>query len=130
VQVTNNVSLGPAISPDGTLLFCFYRKESNSPLAASIIAFDGKGPSKTCNIPFNQTQEVKWAADGRSLLYVDTKDGLSNIWSQPLHGGPPKQLTNFRTDQIFAFDLSRDGKQLAIARGTSPSDVVLITKLK
>ena len=40
--------------------------------------------------------------------------------------GPPKQLTNFKTDQIFWFDFSRDGKQLALSRGTQTSDVILI----
>ncbi len=52
--------------------------------------------------------------------------GISNIWSQPLDGGAPKQLTDFKTDRIFAFDWSRDGKQLAVSRGTVTSDVVLI----
>ena len=45
-------------------------------------------------------------------------------------GGPPKQLTNFTSDQIFGFDISRDGKQLALARGTQASDVVLISDFK
>jgi hypothetical protein len=37
------------------------------------------------------------------------------------------QLTHFTSDQIFAFGWSRDGKQLAVARGRSLSDAVLIT---
>jgi hypothetical protein len=44
----------------------------------------------------------------------------------PLDGGPPKQLTHLKTDQIFSFDFSRDGKQLALSRGTETSDVILI----
>jgi hypothetical protein len=35
-------------------------------------------------------------------------------------------LTDFKTDQMFWFDFSRDGKQLALSRGTQTSDVVLI----
>jgi hypothetical protein len=41
-------------------------------------------------------------------------------------GGPPKQLTNFKDQRIFNFSSSRDGKQLALSRGTINSDVVLI----
>ena len=33
---------------------------------------------------------------------------------------------DFKTDQIFWFDLSRDGRQLALSRGTQTSDVILI----
>jgi len=73
---------------------------------------------------------VEWAADGRSLLYIDGKGGFSNIWSQPLDAGPPKRLTDFKTDQIFGFDLSSDGKLLAIVRGRVTNDVVLISHLK
>jgi len=35
-------------------------------------------------------------------------------------------LSNFKSDLIFWFDWSRDGKQLALSRGTVNSDVVLI----
>jgi hypothetical protein len=39
-------------------------------------------------------------------------------------------LTDFNTGQIFAFDWSRDGKQLAVSRGTINNDVVLISNFK
>ncbi|MFS8086178.1 MAG: hypothetical protein ACMG6H_11165 [Acidobacteriota bacterium] len=55
---------------------------------------------------------------------------VTNIWSQPIDGGPPKQLTDFKSDLIFRFDWSRDGKWLAVARGNISSDVVLINDLK
>ena len=40
------------------------------------------------------------------------------------------QLTNFKTGRIFNFDWSRDGKWLALARGSVTSDVVLISDLR
>ena len=49
---------------------------------------------------------------------------------EPLDGGKPVQLTDFKTDQIFWFDFSRDGKQLALSRGTQTSDVILIRDFK
>jgi Tol biopolymer transport system component len=61
------------------------------------------------------------------VLYIDTRDGVSNIWSQPLDGGSPKRITDFKTDRIFSFDWSKDGKQLALSRGTQTSDVVFLT---
>ena len=49
-----------------------------------------------------------------------------DIWLQPISGGPAKQLTNFKAEQILAFDWSRDGRSLALVRGVKTSDVVLI----
>jgi len=44
-----------------------------------------------------------------------------------IDGGSPKQLTNFTTDRIVWFDLSRDGKPTLFSRGASARDVVLIS---
>jgi len=64
------------------------------------------------------------------LTYIDSQDGVSNIWSQPLNGGKPVQVTNFKTGRIFNFAWSRDGKQLALARGTLTNDVILISDFR
>jgi hypothetical protein len=64
------------------------------------------------------------------VLYIDTRGGVSNIWMQPIDGSPPKPVTDFKSEHIFSFDWSRDGKQLAVARGTQTSDVVLISDFK
>jgi hypothetical protein len=49
---------------------------------------------------------------------------------QPITGGDPKQITDFKSDMIFAFAYSRDGKQIALSRGTTASDVLLYTNIK
>jgi len=56
-------------------------------------------------------------------------DSRSDIWSQPIDGGTPKQLTFFKSDLTFAFAFSKDGKSLALSRGTVSNDVVLIADL-
>ena len=73
---------------------------------------------------------VQWSADGAALLYVKTTGGVSNIWRRPLVGGEPKPVTAFASQRITSFAVSRDGKRLALARGTTSSDVVLIKDLK
>lgn len=59
-----------------------------------------------------------------------TRGGVSNIWTQPVSGGAPAQLTNFKTDRIFNFAWSRDGKRLALAQGWVSSDVALIQNFR
>ena len=58
------------------------------------------------------------------MAYTDARSG---IWVQPLEGGPPKQPEDFKSDLIYNFAWSRDGKQFAVARGELISDVVLIS---
>jgi Tol biopolymer transport system component len=69
---------------------------------------------------------VRWTPDGHALAYVGQRS-FPNISCRPVDGGPPKRLTDFKSDRIFSFAWSHDGKQLALARGTLTHDVVLIS---
>jgi eukaryotic-like serine/threonine-protein kinase len=69
-----------------------------------------------------------WAPDESGLDYVVTRKGVSNIWRQPLSGGPPLQVTHFSAGKIFSFAWSPDAKWLSLASGSNRSDVVLISR--
>ena len=132
--IGNAFLIGPVISPDGKLIAC-WRASTDVSLALMtlvIFPFEGGQFVKTLEIPPTTNTSVApcWASDDGSLLYIDTRHGVSNIWSQPLDGGPPKQLTNFMSDLIFSFGWSRDGKQLACARGSVTNDVILISNFR
>jgi hypothetical protein len=45
---------------------------------------------------------------------------------QALDGAPPKQVTDFKADSIFYFDVSDDGKTVVCARGGWKHDILLI----
>ena len=125
VQLTDYLSDRPRVSPDGKLIACLYRADNNSPWRHAIIPFEGGKPVKIFDFP-GGTINFRWSKDSRSLIYQDTRGGVSNIWSFPLDDTPPKQLTNFKTEEIYNFDWSADGKQLVLARGPITSDVFLI----
>ncbi|MCA1574165.1 MAG: DPP IV N-terminal domain-containing protein, partial [Acidobacteria bacterium] len=134
VRLTDKWTANPTVSPDGSLIACFYREDQpNSPAKVAVIPFPGGDPVKVLDLPrpsFSGAPGLRWTPDGRAVTYIDTINGVSNIWSLPLDGGAPKQLTDFQTDQIFWFDFSRDGRQLALSRGTQTSDVILIKDFK
>ncbi|HEX8880688.1 MAG TPA: hypothetical protein VF749_11695, partial [Candidatus Acidoferrum sp.] len=69
---------------------------------------------------------LRFTPDGKSLAYIVSERGVSNLWAMPLAGGKPKQLTDFKSDVIFDFAWSRDGKLLALSRGQVSRDVVLL----
>ena len=132
VQVTNKYSLSPAISPDGKLIACYYLDERTRTQKIALIPFAGGEPvkffeSQPIDAP---TYPVRWTHDGRALTYIVNRGGVSNIWIQRLDGGPPTQLTDFKSDRIFSFDWSRDGKWLALSRGPEQRDVVLMSDFK
>ena len=129
VQLTDYSAGGPVVSPDGKQIACGYIDEVKKRWSIAIISVEGGPPIKTFDLP-PLPSRFQWNSDGRALLYILTRDGVSNIWSQPLDGGPPKQLTDFKSDHIFRFNWSSDGKQLVLARGSVSSDVVLISDLR
>jgi Tol biopolymer transport system component len=98
-----------------------------------IVPAGGGEPIRVFDSPSElpDTQEaVHWSADGAALLYLKTLGGVSNIWKRPVAGGEPKRVTAFTSERITWFDISHDGKSIALARGSTSSDVVLIRDLK
>jgi Tol biopolymer transport system component len=130
VQVTDRFSEGSVVSPDGKLIASFFHGTENSPAKVGILSAQGGAPLKLLPISpmaVGTYPPFQWSRDGKSLIYVENRKGVSNLWSQPLDGSPPKQLTNFQSDLISSFAWSPDGTQLAVARGTSTSDAILIS---
>ena len=82
-------------------------------------------PSKTRRFPKVANNALE-AADGRSLIYTTSVRGVGNVWRQSLAGGDPTQLTHFDSDAVFYHTLSADKQHVAIVRGSTISDVILI----
>ncbi len=131
VQLNDTDAHDPTVSPDGKMIAYSYEDPSaNPPQGVAIMAFEGGPPTKRFDTPQSAWYRFRWAADGRSLLYTKNEGGVDNIWSQPITGGTPKPITHFNSEQIFSFDLSRDGKRLVMGRGMTTADVVLIRDLR
>jgi TolB protein len=137
VRLTTKYSYMPVISPDGKLIAYSYWDEGANPpqWGREIIPVEGGQEGKRFSLPSTVVRSqgavlLRWMPDGRALTYVDNRGGIANVWSLPLDGGQPRQLTNFKDDRIFWFDWSRDGKHLAVTRGVETNDVVLINNFK
>lgn len=130
-QITDKSSSWASVSPDGKLVALRYFDDKANANKIAVIPFAGGEPIKTLEVPVGfRDVGLGWTADSRAIVYADARgkadSNADNIWSVPLDGSPAKQLTNFNSGLIFAFQLSRDGKQIALSRGTQTDDVILL----
>jgi len=133
VLLTDRPATRGSFSPDGKLIACGYFVEgAKQPWKIALIPFAGGPPVKLFEMPqsVNFWAGLWWTPDARAFFYTDTRNGVSNIWSQPVDGGKAVQITNFDTETILHFARSRDGKNLALSRGHPTADVVLIKDFK
>jgi len=126
VRLTEKRVLAPAVSPKDGMLAGLYQVDETSPMRLAIFSAEGGAPVNSFDLVSSSTDLV-WSADGRAVLYINTKGETSSLWSQSIDGGQPKQLADFSPYRIFSYAVSPDGKQVAFARGTLVRDIVLIT---
>lgn len=124
-KLTEKYASVPVVSPDGGLVACRYYIDGETKGIAVLPASGGE-PVKLFPIPIINWQRVRWTPDGRALTYVAAREGVYNLWRQPLDGGPPLPLTEFKGEAIFSYDWSPDFKLLACERGVEISDVVML----
>jgi Tol biopolymer transport system component len=126
MPLTTHTTSFPVVSPDGRLIACSYWDETKQAERAGILPFQGGDFIKTFDISW---EELRWVHNGRNLAlaYVVDSGGVSNIWSQSLDGSPPKQVTNFNSEEIYSFDWSPTSNLLVCERGGEINNVVLIT---
>lgn len=128
-QLLQAPAVKPVISYDGRLMA--FERPSPSGSKIGVLDLGPAGNIREFEMPAApRSRTLRWSADSGSLIYADNRDGIYNLWSQPLNGGAPVQLTRFSSDRIFRFDVARDGSSYAVARGNQTSDVIMITNFR
>jgi len=132
VQLTNIASKNPTVSPDGKFIACVYGETTPvSSAKLAIIPLDGGSPIGIYDWPMVvKSRTFRWSSDGKALIYFDSRNRVDNLWSQSLDGAPPSQMTDFKSDRIFRFAVSRDDGQFALARGSETSEAVMISNFR
>ena len=127
VRLVERVASWPALSPDGKLLACTLQPQPGSRgESLGIFSIEGGEPLKVFQLPQTFRYNTLWTPDSRAVTYLDTAGGVSNIWSQPIAGGAPKQLTHFKSDGVASYGWSSDGRQLVCTRSVETTSIVLI----
>ncbi|HXB73650.1 MAG TPA: protein kinase [Candidatus Acidoferrales bacterium] len=130
-QVTARLAGLPSISPDGRqLAFLFVDESAGRRARLAIMPAAGGDFVKVFDYGVPSAASPTWTPDGSALTYTANVAGTSQIWLQPVDGTPPRQLTRFGSDTIYSWAWSSDGKRLALSRGSTNSDAVLIRQKK
>ncbi len=120
------------VSPDGhTLAFATIDHAAGHQEKIALVATDTGATTNMLGFqkPRSATL-IRFSRDGKSLIYATRENGADNLWQQPLDGSAGKQLTSFKTEHIWDYHWSPDGSKLAMVRGHTDSDVVLIRDMQ
>jgi eukaryotic-like serine/threonine-protein kinase len=119
-----------SISPDGTEVASYNTPTGPDARIYTVLISMADGRQTRIAETPAEGQQFVWSPDGKTLRYVQVDKGAGNIWEQPVSGGAPRRVSSFSSQQIFSFAWSRIGKKLAMARGQTRTDVVLISNFK
>jgi Tol biopolymer transport system component len=126
VQLTfAGIIMNPIVSPDSKKIACTYRADEGDRWKIAILPIDGGAPQQTFALPSAFYQVIRWTSDSSAITYLDKRDGAQNIWCQPLNGGSPVQLTQFKEDSILHYDWAAENRFI-VSRGGRRRDVVIM----
>ncbi len=120
------VQAGFAIARDGnTAVLGTYDFKAQKP-NISLISLTSDQITRTFEYDSRHNGNMQFSPDGKGIIYPIRDKGVDNLWLQPLDGGAGHQITDYTSLRIYSYQWSSDGKRLALVRGDTPSDLVLI----
>jgi Tol biopolymer transport system component len=128
VQVAEGFSA--AVSPDGQQVAVLTPQGQGTQVreVIQVIPVSGGAPVKSLDAYPAVSGDMQYSADGRALYYPVTEKGVSNLVKQSLDGGRPMPVTNFTELVSYGFSYNWANNTLAITRGQTNRDVVVITQ--
>jgi serine/threonine protein kinase/Tol biopolymer transport system component len=120
------VQAGFAIASDGnTAALGTYDFKAQKPNISLISLATGQ-ITRTFEYDPRHRGALQFSPDGKGIIYPIRDKGVDNLWLQPLDGRSGHQITNYTSLKIYSYQWSPDGKRLALVRGDTASDLVLI----
>lgn len=122
----------PVVSADGKFAAYRYLDSSfdRSRWSIGISPLDGGAQMVRFDFPSTVIQRfIRFTPDGRSIAFLNTSGGESELWAQPLSGEHPYRLMGLRASNVLAFEWSPDGRSFAMIDCVETSDVVLMNNV-
>lgn len=120
----------PTVAPDGgSVVFTM----SSLDLPANrrrtdlwLVGIDGSGLRQLTRNEASDSSS-RWSRDGRSIYFLSTRSGSSQVWKLSLAGGESQQVTSLPLD-VGSFLLSPDGTRLALSMEVFPGSTPAETR--
>ena len=115
-----------AVSPDDREALCLQFDAADKPQVVTI-PLAGGAPRLIAGFP-EDTRWVIFGPDGRSFLYLLSRQGSAEIWSMPVDGDKARRLARLEGRRVGLLQIAPDGSRLAVVSQARSGDVVLLTR--
>ena len=112
------------ISPDGRQIAYSTFDSAEKMVVTRIHSLNSESADKVLSVA--PETWIAWSGDGRSLYFNSAEDEVRNIWSIDLEGRRRSRVTDFKTERVFRWAVSPDGKRFACIRQSVTYDAVMI----
>ncbi len=129
-QLSDRVVDFGVFSPDGQQIAVLTTEGTGVNFKALIAILPAQGglPVKTFPPMLSISNFFQYSPDGQALYYPVSQKGVSNMVMQPIGSRTVTPITSFDQLTIYGYDYDWKNKKLALARGRSNTDVVLLTQ--
>ncbi|MDQ1349467.1 MAG: hypothetical protein QG573_2846, partial [Acidobacteriota bacterium] len=113
----------PQVSPDGTrVLFTLRTTDLEGNAGRNDLWLVGADGSGLRQITTHKSGDFngRWSPDGRSIYFLSTRSGSSQIFRLALDGGEPAQVSDLPVD-VSNLEISPDGKLLGFSMEVFPA---------
>jgi serine/threonine protein kinase/Tol biopolymer transport system component len=128
--VTSKVADFGTASPDGQQIAALTTEGTGVNFKALIAIIPAAGGLPVKTFPPNRSisSYFQYSSDGQALYYAVSEKGVSNMVRQQVGGATVDPVTNFTDLNIYGYDYDWKNKRLALARGQTKHDIVLLTQ--
>jgi dipeptidyl aminopeptidase/acylaminoacyl peptidase len=114
----------PQLSPDGKWV-AFVRTDTDPKTLKRnadvfLVPADGSAPPRALTRNEKSDMAPRFSPDGRTLAFLSTRSGSSQIWVLSLEGGEPRKVTDVPGGVETPVVFSPDGKKLAFVADVFP----------
>ncbi|MGE0760935.1 MAG: prolyl oligopeptidase family serine peptidase, partial [Pirellulaceae bacterium] len=113
------------VSPDGELVAFTVREavmdEGKSEYRTHIHVASAQGePSWQLTQGDGSCDDPQWSPDGKTIAFLSSRSGKTNVWLIRVHGGEARQLTRWKAN-VTSFRWAPDGSRIAFTAPDGPT---------
>jgi len=122
VSETRQLWNAAGFSEDGKFLTC--NVNDNGQIRTALIELETGKFAGYVDLP-PTAGIANFSRSGREYIYIQTDQGLANLWAKPVGGGTARQLTKFTDGFLNRFADAPDGKSYVVTRSHGTNEIVI-----